>query len=299
MKKRIALLCLVLCLLAPLAALAQPVEPDHGASLTLRVTESFGGIPGVRFDVYRVAAVDAHGAFTLLAGYDAGDTDINHVEGAQAWAQLAASLAAQTGEPTATGLTDQKGEAVFADVETGLYLAVGHPVEFGGMAYDFAPFMVSVPGKADGVWDYAPVAEVKHTQTSLIRDLRIVKYWQDGNSLSLRPDHIKVGLYCDGQLVSTATLDASNNWSATYEGLESAHEWTVQEIGVPSGYTVSYTESEDAHFIINTLEAKPNLPPNIPQTGLVWWPVPVLAVLGLALIAIGLVLRRKWSGVNE
>ena len=37
----------------------------------------------------------------------------------------------------------------------------------------------------------------------------------------------------------------------------------------------------------------PTLPPNIPQTGQLWWPVPVLGILGLDFLALGLVLRKK------
>ena len=39
-------------------------------------------------------------------------------------------------------------------------------------------------------------------------------------------------------------------------------------------------------------EAQP-VPPVIPQTGQLWWPVPVLGILGLDFLALGLVLRKK------
>jgi hypothetical protein len=296
MKKRIILLCLVLCLLLPAMAQAAALQPDHAASLTLRVTDEGAGLAGVRFEVFRVAAVDENARFTLLEGYHAGNVDINRVEGAAAWASLAETLAAQVTAPTAAAVTDPSGEAVFANVKTGLYLAVGYPIEIVDTAYDFAPFLVSVPGKQGDTWVYAAQADVKHTETGLLRDVRIIKYWQDGNRTAYRPEQITVGLYCDGVLHSTAVLNAANGWMQTYQGLAAAHTWTVQELEVPANYTVSYTVSDDALIVVNTLQANPldpSNPDNIPQTGLLWWPVPVLAVLGLVLILTGCLLRRK------
>lgn len=302
MKKSMIFLCLVLCLLLPVFAQADAPQPDHAASLTLRVTDDGAGLAGVHFDVYRVAAMDEHGRFSLLTGYDAGTADINRTEGAAAWAALAQSLAAQTGEPAAAGVTNEQGHAVFTGLKTGLYLAVGHPAEIGHSAYNFAPFLVSVPGKNGDTWVYDAAADVKYTETGLLRDLQIIKYWRDDNRLTYRPETIQVGLYCDGALYATATLNAANGWKQTYQGLEAAHVWSVQELAVPESYSVTYTVSEDAHIVINTLEVKPtnpNKPEYIPQTGLLWWPVPVLAVAGLALLALGLMLRRKWSIDHE
>lgn len=45
-------------------------------------------------------------------------------------------------------------------------------------------------------------------------------------------------------------------------------------------------------------EEKPNptpTPPNLPQTGQLWWPVPLLFLTGVEMIAIGLYLERKKS----
>lgn len=303
MKKRIILLCLVLCLLLPAMAQAAALQPDHAASLTLRVTDEGTGLPGVRFDVYRVAAFNEHGRFQLLEGFAAPGVDINHVEGAEAWSALAKVLAAQAKTPTAAKATDPEGKAAFTGLKIGLYLAVGYPIEYGSSAYDFAPFLVSVPGKNGEVWVYHVQADVKHTESGLVRELHIIKNWQDGNRLNKRPEQIKVGLFCDGVLYATAVLNAQNGWMMSYHDLAAAHVWTVEELEVPSGYSVTYTQADDAYVIINTLEDKPGggsgTNENIPQTGLLWWPVPVLAVLGLALVALGLVMRRKWSCEHE
>lgn len=292
MKKIIALLCLALLLL-PVLAGAEALQPDRAASLTLWLKDEGQPVPGAVFAIRRVAALDGAGRYTLLPGYVLPDGDINDTQGAAQWTALAETLAATAGQADAAAPTDSAGKAVFQPLIAGLYLVTADPAQTGGWVYEFAPFLVCVPGKTDGEWDYAPQAEVKFTRTVPVKDLRIVKYWYDNGAAQGRPAAIEAEIYRDGELYATVTLNKENNWMYTLAGLESAHEWTVKEKTVPTGYEASYSEAPDGLIIANTLKQKPTAPPDIPQTGLAWWPVPVLAVLGLVLILTGCLLRRK------
>lgn len=295
MKKWMPLLCLVLCLLLPLSAWAERVEPDHAASLTLWVTHGGVGLPGASFEVFRVAEMDRDARFVMLSGYQAGSADINKVDGAAAWASLAERLAKQAGTPTAKAVTDQQGKALFADLQSGLYLVKGQPLEKGDYVYEYAPFMVSVPGKAEGKWQYDVTADVKVEPRPLLFDMPVIKYWKDPGYVDKRPDEITVDLYCDGAVLQSVKLNARNHWKHTFEDLERTHTWMVKEQKVPSGYKVTYDTSNGAQIITNTYVKQVPGQQTIPQTGLMWWPVPVMAVLGLTLVIIGLAMRRKWS----
>lgn len=299
MRKRIAWLCLALCVMLPAAAWAEAVQPEHTASLTLQLTEGGTGLPGAVFTVYRVAEMDRDGRFTLLPGYTAPGVDINKVKGAAAWSALAETLSAQAGMPTASAATNAQGKALIKQVKTGLYLVTGQPVKIGHWVYSYAPFMVSVPGKTANGWQYDVLAEVKHEKEAATCELTIIKFWQDSGYTHQRPGSITVGLYCDGVLAQNLVLNAANNWRCKVEGLETIHKWTVQEQNVPAGYTAAYGEQDDALTITNTYKATPSSGSTIPQTGLLWWPVPVLAVLGMTLLIIGLVMRRKWRIDHE
>lgn len=294
MKKIVALLCLALLLL-PVLAGAEALQPDRAASLTLWLKDEGQPVPGAVFAIRRVAALDGAGCYTLLPGYSLPDGDINDTRGAAQWAALAETLAAKAGQADASAPTDSAGKAVFKALDTGLYLVTAEPAQIGGWVYEFAPFLVCTPGKTDGEWDYAPQADVKFTRTTPVKDLRIVKYWYDNGSTQGRPTAIEAEVYCDGALYATVTLNKENNWMYTLAGVESAHVWTVKEKTVPTGYEVSYSEVPDGLIIANTLKQKLPAQPDIPQTGLTWWPVPVLAVLGLVLILTGCLLRRKVS----
>lgn len=299
MKKTIALLCLVLCLLLPVFAGAASLDPDRAASLTLHLSDEGTILKGVRFAIMQVAALDSDGRYTLLPGFALPEGDINQTAGAAQWAALAQTLAAQAGNTDTVAATDGQGNAVFTGLEPGLYLVTANPVRTSKWSYSFAPFLVCTPGKTDGEWDYAPVAEIKFSRTPLTKDLRIVKYWYDNGVTTGRPTAIEVEVTCDGALYATVKLTKENNWMYTLTGVESAHVWTVKEKNVPTGYEVSYSAASDGLVISNTLKQKPPAPPNIPQTGLLWWPVPLLAVLGLALLLTGCILKRKVSGGDE
>ncbi len=73
--------------------------------------------------------------------------------------------------------------------------------------------------------------------------------------------------------------------------------WRVVEL-TPEGYTVSITQEAGTFLVTNTPKQPPETPPvtppvnppgqkTLPQTGALWWPVPILAAAGLLLIAAG------------
>lgn len=146
-------------------------------------------------------------------------------------------------------------------------------------------------------------------------DYGVRKSWivPDGQE-KLIPDNIKVEIYRDGKLFDTVTLNADNNWEYFWKD-NSAAEWTVKEIDIPANYTV-VTKNNDKLFLIeNTYksdsssntdsssstpdssssgsDSSSSTPDNIPQTGSLNWPVPVLIGGGVILIAAGWRVSRK------
>ena len=132
-------------------------------------------------------------------------------------------------------------------------------------------------------------------------DVKVLKVWRGG--AQQRPEEIRVQLLRDGKVCDTVTLSAENGWRHTWEGLDAAHGWQVVEQTVPEGYTVSISREGVTFVITNTLkpseepEPTPGTPDtpgeNLPQTGVLWWPVPLLAVLGALLLLLGWGLRRR------
>lgn len=87
-------------------------------------------------------------------------------------------------------------------------------------------------------------------------DISVSKTWKDNNNeQGVRPSSIRVSLYqstdstvtTSDKLVSTKTLNASNNWRTTWTDLEhtngnTRYWYAVYEVSVPQFYTVSYKQ---------------------------------------------------------
>lgn len=118
------------------------------------------------------------------------------------------------------------------------------------------------------------------------QDITVEKTWSNDN-LKNRPTSVEVGLFVDEELYETATLNKENNWTYTWEGLSGRVEWTVKELEVPEGYTATYETVDGVTTITNTGK--------LIQTGQLNWPVLVLGLMGLGLVAFGAVVisRRK------
>ena len=98
-------------------------------------------------------------------------------------------------------------------------------------------------------------------------NVEVQKIWDDEKDKDgIRPQSIQVQLLADGEAVEqmVVTLNEENGWTASFTDLVAYTEkgeaivYTVQEVDVPNGYTVSYDES--GYIITNT-----HVPSNQPQ----------------------------------
>ena len=320
------LLILLIVLLGALPAFARElVVPDHEASLTLDYQYEGMPVPGARFDIYYLASVDAGSNFTLteqFAGYPINVKDNT----ADSWNQLAYTLKgyAQVDKltPEYTRDTDQDGRLTIDGLPTGLYLVVGTRVTVNEYTYTVDPTIVSVPGldPEDDSWIYDTTVYPKSTRdknppddiehdTRLTR--KVLKIWDDDGDTKSRPAKITVDLLCDGEVYDTVTLTAKDSWRHAWDNLPAYAdngeplEWGLVERKV-DGYTVMVAREGITFMVTNTPKPTPPTPPDpekpdkpnkpnedLPYTGLLWWPVPVLLCAGMLFLIVGVVLRRR------
>ncbi len=117
-------------------------------------------------------------------------------------------------------------------------------------------------------------------------DRTVLKVWKnDGAHLDERPAEVQAALLCNGEVYEVVALNEENGWTYSWTGLDGEMEWTIVEYTVLDKYTSSVTQDGNTFIITNTYS-------DIPQTGQLWWPVPMLLALGLGMIVAGLIRRR-------
>jgi len=116
------------------------------------------------------------------------------------------------------------------------------------------------------------------------------------------PESVEVAIYKEDEPYDEEEFSEDNNWSYTWEDLTPDEEWNVEEDDdeLPDGYTYSYVPEDDGIVIINTYEeeTEPELDEKLPQTGQVWWPVPVLALWGCTFYIMGWAVNQKENSIK-
>ena len=121
----------------------------------------------------------------------------------------------------------------------------------------------------------------------------VLKVWDDKGYESRRPKSVQVTLLQNGTAYDAQVLSESNGWQYTWDKLPKYDKngieinWTIREDAV-SGYVSSTRQNGFTFVLTNTLDKQ-----KLPQTGVLWWPVPILAVAGLAFLIAGTLSRKK------
>ncbi len=283
-----AVLAVLILSILPVGAMA--AEP-----LTLRLGLHWEGapIPGAQVRLHQICALEENGDLRLLDDYGQFP-DIAALPGkpasvCRAWARNVEQYLSNHPEilPQDSCLTDDTGWAKFpaetGELQKGLYLVRGISREWEGNLYTTDPFFVMLPQKGQDGWEYQVTAETKPEQSGQLLSLRVIKQWKDRGQENLRPSQIQVTLFCNDQPYDTVTLPRNGKWVYQWAGLDARKNWSVVEVPV-AGYESQVYKEGSTFYIINTPLRWPQ-GPGLPQTGQLWWPVPVLLAAGALLLA--------------
>ena len=191
-------------------------------------------------------------------------------------------------EADACVTSDSSGKASFTGLESGIYLVVGKEVFQDGVFYMPQVSLVSLSGDLS--------VDLKYETSDKPSRVHVLKVWKKDNKKS-RPKSIEVCLLrSDGIVVDKVVLNSDNQWSTTWENLSTSYTYRVMETSVPSGYKESCTREKDTIVLTNTgnftdkVEKKDEV---LPNSGQLWWPVPVLLFVGLVLFGLGRHLKNE------
>lgn len=310
------MLALLLCACGQAAMAAGTIDTQAVGSLRIHFGANGTDWGGAAFSLYRVAEVSEEGIFAHT-GYFAQHKETLVLNGldSDGWRALAQTLDAYVARdnpaPLRTARTGSDGWAAFPELAPGLYLVTGEKYTSGQTTYAPEPFLVCIPGMhpETGDWVYDVEASVKFgSETNPpgeegTVDRKVLKVWRDGGNPDKRPAEIRVQLLKDGRVYDTVTLSEENNWRYTWTGLDEDYTWRVVEAEVPDGYTVSIRREGITFVLTNTRPSDPPPTPSpeepsggsgnrLPQTGSLWWPVPLLLCGGILLLILGWGRRR-------
>lgn len=191
-------------------------------------------------------------------------------------------------EADACVTSDSVGNASFTGLESGIYLAVGKEVFQDGVFYMPQVSLVSLSGDLS--------VDLKYETSDKPSRIHVLKVWKKDNKKS-RPKSIEVCLLrSDGIVVDKVVLNSDNQWSTTWDNLSTLYTYRVMETTVPSGYKESCIREKDTIVLTNTgnftdkVEKKDEV---LPNSGQLWWPVPVLLFVGLVLFGLGRHLKNE------
>ena len=302
------IICIVILLMALPAQGFAAGKIDTDASNKLEIYYHYDEIeiPETVFSLYRIAELDEYANMTLTEAFQKYPIDLESMT-EESWNDLALTLQgyaqADGLKPDFTGKTDAEGYLSFEELPVGLYLVTGENNLFDHYIYSALPAIVRLPEMDydNNTWSYEQFISPKVSRERKIEhiSLKAMKVWDEEGDKSKRPKEISITLLRDGEKFETVQLNAENDWRYVWEDLEASGEdgvnynWTMAETAV-EGYTVKITR-EGAAFIIRNTYIAPNPPEKkLPQTGMLWWPIPVLILAGIILLVVG-VARRKRS----
>ena len=272
----------------PMTAFAQDFDPDRVGSISVTLVDQGDKTPiaGAELSLYYVATVKLNRnnnlSYTVTDAFQHCGCELDDPA-------LSAKLDAFVKENSVAAeklVTDAAGNASFTNLPLGLYF-----VQQTNTVAGYAPctsFLVTVPNDNAGSYVYDVNASPK-TDVVKLTDITIRKVWNTDASTQAA-DRVKIRLLKDGVEVKTATLSAENNWQVTYSDMPESDAYSIVEVNVPKGFTVTYSQTGYVFTATNSAA--------LIQTGQIVWPIPVLAMAGVCLIAIGTGALRKTRRKN-
>ena len=184
-----------------------------------------------------------------------------------------------------TKITDNNGKVLFDNLNLGVYY-----IKQTNKIKNFSqidPILIMLPKEINNSFEYNIDASPKIEMLDLT-DIKIKKIWNTDKKDKIL-NHVTIELYKDKEKIETVTLNEENNWEIVIEGLPKSDSYSVKEINLPKGYTVTYNLNEYTFTVTNT--------PSLVDTGQITYVYNIILFIGIMLIIVGIILKRR--EINE
>lgn len=184
-----------------------------------------------------------------------------------------------------TKITDNNGKVLFDNLNLGVYYIkqINKIKNFSQMN----PILIMLPKEINNSFEYNIDASPKIEILDLT-DIKIKKIWNTDKKDKIL-NHVTIELYKDKEKIETVTLNEENNWEIVIEGLPKSDSYSVKEINLSKGYTVTYNLNEYTFTVTNT--------PSLVDTGQITYVYNIILFIGIMLIIVGIILKKR--EINE
>ena len=251
------------------ANLKENLDTSKRGSITLTIADptTGTGMSGISLELIRVASIiqdgDGNYHYTYTEDFQNSATDLSTLSESDMGAREAAALmqtqADSAGIRGTIIVTNAEGRVSYTDLDLGVYLIRNYPVSENSES--IRPFLVTVPRLLNNEYVYDVDATGK-------------------------PEAPDIGGSTDP---STGTDDTSGSQD-DLEGSKGSQSGSGSSGSSGSG---SGSGSGSSGSSSGGSGGSASGGSKLPQTGQLWWPVPVLAAAGLILILIGIARRRS------
>ena len=289
MKKRIMSMMLILILLSTLSLFVgakEAIDFESSGSITVTMEYRSRPISGGTLTIYRVADLvrtDGTDSFVYTEDFAECEIPLDDIDSADL-ADALADIAENRNRDGISCKLNDNGKAVFPNLELGLYLVVQTKSSPG--FYRINPFLVSVPMYENGAYVYDVDTEPKNLPTPKPDETEPPETDppetepEETRPPETEPEETKPR---ETEPVETKPVET--------EPVETEPKETEPVETEP----VETEPVEREPIETEPVETEPIEPPKdeeeLPQTGLINWPIPVLAAAGMIFIVVGLCLR--------
>lgn len=279
------------------------VDVEKISSITISYLDEGSPIQGAEFRIYRIASVDKSIFFTLTEEFQSLDVQVNDLSD-EGWMSLADTLkgyiVSNQIQCLSSVSTDAYGNAAFTGLLPGLYLVLSDPYISNSTKYSTIPYIVSLPNLEDDIWNYDVTSTPKHSKVDIgsNQEISALKIWKDEGHENDRPSKISVSLYQNQTLYDVEELSVNNDWTYTWQDLDARSDYTIVENDRDSSYSFSGEWVNNVYQLTNTYKTGSSIVSTssneqLPFTGIIWWPIPVIALVGLGFYIIGYQQKKK------
>lgn len=158
-------------------------------------------------------------------------------------------------------VTNLDGLVSYTGLDAGVYLVM----ERGRQGVAFAPYLVVLPARINGVL-HSVVTSIPKTSDTDTNALSVIKLWNDNNDAAgKRPSNLEITLLRDGVPFRKVTLNESNSWQHTFYMLPDSSTYTAVEESI-SNYELEQIPVMEGWIFLNTYIGGATPPPTPPPT---------------------------------